>query len=255
MFLLRVLAILLCILLPAHAADTVLRLSNGEWPPYFSETMRHYGAGSRIVSEAFASEGVRVGYGFFPWNRSLLLAEQGVWDGTLLWLRNEERERNFYLSEPVIDSGYVLFYRVGERFDWQSLSDLKPYRIGGTLGYDYGATFTAAERSGELRVERAGSDEVNFRKLLAGHIDIFPMDKTVGYYMLHLHFPAVEVARLTHHGKPLRADPLYLLLSKKNPANRELMQRFNRGLRKLQASGKVERYLQESRQGLYDAGK
>ena len=89
--------------------DTI-RLTNGEWPPYLSEHLEHYGVVSRIVTEAFALEGVKVEYGFFPWKQAYELAESGEWDGSLIWLRTPEREQYFYFSEPILQCNYVFWH-------------------------------------------------------------------------------------------------------------------------------------------------
>ena len=93
----------------AFAQETI-RITNGEWPPYLSEKLKHNGLASRIVREAFELEGIQVVYDFFPWNRSLMLAQTGEWDGTAVWLRSPEREQEFYISDPVVQSTYVFFH-------------------------------------------------------------------------------------------------------------------------------------------------
>ena len=82
-------------------AEEKLRLASGEWSPYQSEMLKYYGVASRIVTEAFALHGIKLEYGYFPWDRSLEYAETGEWDGTLarffgLTRRNEGR---IFISE------------------------------------------------------------------------------------------------------------------------------------------------------------
>lgn len=226
------------------AADSV-RLTNGEWPPYLGEQLPHQGVASRIVAEAFALEGVEVRWEFHPWARSLQLAERGKRHGSAVWLRSPEREAKFFISDPVVESGYYLFHRKDYAFDWQQVSDLQGRRLAGTRGYDYGEAFQQAEAAGQLRVNRVNSDEIAFRQLLARRVDLFPMDKVVGFDMLHQHFSAAERAQLSFHPKPLRSDSLHLLLSREVAGNAELIERFNRGLEQLRASGKIAQYLLE----------
>ena len=66
---------LLFLLLPfsALSKEQVIRLANGEWPPYTSKDLPNYGLGSQIVSEAFAEVGIKVEYGFFPMEALLLV--------------------------------------------------------------------------------------------------------------------------------------------------------------------------------------
>jgi polar amino acid transport system substrate-binding protein len=230
-------------------AETV-RLTNGEWPPYLGEQLPHYGVASRIVSEAFALQGINVNWEFHPWARSLQLAQSGKRSGSAVWMHNDEREKSFFYSDPVLESGFYLFHRKDYLFDWRQLSDLEKLHLVGTRGYDYGDAFQQAEASGQLRVNRVTSDETAFRQLIAGRVDVFPVDKVVGFDMLHQYFTGAERAKLTFHPQPLRLDSLHLLLSREVPGNAELMVRFNRGLAQLRESGKVAQYLLEIQQPL-----
>lgn len=244
------LVLVLTLLCAGPALADRVRLTNGEWPPYLGEQLAHSGVASRIVAEAFALEGIAVDWEFHPWARSLRLAEQGKRDGSAVWLSSAERESKFFISDPVVESGYYLFHRKNYVFDWQQVTDLHGRRLAGTRGYDYGAAFEQAEASGALRVNRVTSDETAFRQLLAGRIDLFPMDKVVGFDLLHQHFSAAERAQLSFHPKPLRSDSLHLLLSRQVPGNAELIARFNQGLAQLRESGKVAQYLLEIQQPL-----
>ncbi|VXB70436.1 substrate-binding periplasmic protein [Pseudomonas sp. 8O] len=242
--------VLLVLLLGSTQAAEQVRLTNGEWPPYLGETLPHHGVVSRIVAEAFALQGVEVQWEFHPWARSLKMAEQGRRDGSAVWLANPEREQRFHISEPVVESGYYLFHRKNHAFDWNDVEDLRGLRIAGTRGYDYGEAFERAEAAGELEVARLTGDEQGLRQLLAGRVDLFPVDKVVGFDLLYQKFSAAERQRLSFHRKPLRSDSLHLLLSREVPGNAELMQRFNRGLNQLRDSGKISQYLLEIQQPL-----
>ncbi|GLK88172.1 substrate-binding periplasmic protein [Pseudomonas turukhanskensis] len=245
--------VLLCISLlvgAAQAAADEVRLTNGEWPPYLGQSLPHQGIASRIVAEAFALEGITVQWDFYPWARALMLAQRGQRAGTAVWLRNEQRDHDFYVSDPVVDSSYYLFHRKDHPIDWQDVHDLKGLQIGGANGFDYGAAFQQAEADGSLTVRRQTNEQVGLRQLLAGRIDVFPMDKTVAFDMLHQHFSAAERAQLTFSPKPLRSDTLHLMLSRAVPGNAELIARFNDGLKQLRDSGKIAQYLMEVQQPL-----
>lgn len=243
------LLLLIVVLGSVHAADRV-RLTNGEWPPYLGEDLPHHGVASRIVAEAFALQNVEVQWEFHPWARSLKMAEQGTRDGSAVWLYNREREQRFHISDPVVESGYYLFHRKSRHFDWNSVEDLRGLRIAATRGYDYGEAFQQAEAAGEIDVVRLTGDEQGLRQLLAGRIDLFPVDKVVGFDLLYQHFSAAERRLLSFHPVPLRSDSLHLLLSREVPGNAELMQRFNQGLARLRDSGKISQYLLEIQQPL-----
>jgi len=226
-----------------------VRLASGEWPPYLSEKLPHFGVASRIVTDAFAAKGITVEYGYFPWARSLKLAQDGNWDGSLIWQKTPEREQDFYFSETVITGQNVFFHLKSRPFEWKEMKDLAGLHIGATLDYTYGEAFTKAEADGTLTVERVPSDEQNLRKLLAGRIDIFPLDLDVGLAMLRENLTPEEAAQITYNPLPIQSTSFSIMLSKKVPRNKEMLDLFNAGLKELIASGKVQQYIEESRQG------
>jgi polar amino acid transport system substrate-binding protein len=225
-------------------SQQTVRITSGEWAPYCSENLEYHGLALRIITEAFVREGVKVEYSFFPWDQAMNKAQTREWDGSAAWFRSPEREKNFYISDPVLISGYVFFYLKRMVFDWRTMNDLKKYKIGATNGYDYGKAFQEAEKQGIIHVERLARDEMNLDNLLNGKIDIFPEDKDVGMDILYHQYPFYKYVNVTTHPKRLREDPLHLLLSKSNPKNQKLMELFNKGLKKLKESGDYDRYMQ-----------
>ncbi|MBT8766821.1 substrate-binding periplasmic protein [Metapseudomonas boanensis] len=246
----RALLLILCLFCHGFAAAEEVRLTNGEWAPYLGAQLPHHGVASRIVEEAFGLEGVQVRWEFFPWARSLHLAERGERGGTAVWMRSPERERRFHISDPVIECSYYLFHLKERPLEWRRVADLRGLRLGGAIDYDYGEAFQQAEHDKQLEVKRLSNEEQGLRMLLAGRLDAFPMDTVVASVLLRERFSAAESARLSFHPKPLRTDSLHLLLSREVAGSRELMERFNRGLARLRKSGKVSQYLMEIQQPL-----
>lgn len=230
-------------------SQQTVRITSGEWAPYCSENLEHYGLASRVITEAFARVGVNVEWSFLPWDQAMEKAQTGEMDGTAAWFRSPEREKIFYISEPVVMSGYVFFHLKSTIFNWNTMDDLKKYKIGATEGFDYGIAFQEAEKQGIIQVERLAKDELNFDSLLNGKIDIFPNDIDVGMSQMYQRYPYYTYVKVTTHPKRLREDPLYLLLSKSNKENQKLLKLFNKGLKKLKESGDYDRYAQELRHG------
>ena len=236
-----VLAALLLVLtsVPLWGKDTV-RLGIGEMPPYFSARLPGYGFLARVIAESFARQGVEVRFVFVPWNRALVNAASGSLDGTPGWFRTPEREATYLLCDPLILDSQSFFHLKTLPFRWASLGDLRGVTLGGTRGYSYGREVDAAIREGRLRVDWSGSDEANFRKLLGGRIRVFPMNTRVGLDLLRREFSPDVAASVTYHPKPLREEPLFLLLTRRNPRSEERLRRFNQGLKELKASGRYD---------------
>nr|WP_269783451.1 transporter substrate-binding domain-containing protein [Marinibactrum halimedae] len=222
-----------------------VRVCNGEWPPYMSESLKHYGVGSRIVSEAFASQGVEVEYDFLPWKRGLSYAREGFRDGTIGWLRRPDKERHFWYSDPIFSTKWVFLHLKEKDFEWRTVSDLAGLKVGAIIGNTYTAEFRAAENAGTIKVVRIKNEASAMKMLLSGRIDVYPTDIHVAYSTLSKWFSQESINKLTYHPHPLMDEPTFLLLSKKIPRNRSIITIFNKGLQALKASGQYEAYLSE----------
>ena len=235
-------------------SQTTVSLANGEWPPYHSQKMKHFGLASHIIEDASALEGIKVTYHFAPWKRGMKMAEYGDLNGTAMWRYQSDFAEKFYYSDPVLKSETVFFHLKSNPFDWQVFEDLKGLNIGGTIGYSYNEEYRQAERSKSYHIHRISKDELNFSMLLRERIDIFPITKEVGYFLLRTKFQPDVVNLITHHNKsitPENEKTLHLLLSKGNKNNEKLMASFNSGLKKLKKSGRYDEYLVDLENGKY----
>lgn len=221
-------------------ADDAITLTSGEWMPYISARAPYYGPISRIVTEAFALEGVKVNYLFRPWSRAYAEAAGGSANGSIVWSsseRDSDRARNFHFSDVIFDGKSVYFYL--KTFDWNKRS-LTGVRLGGTAGYEY-----LFDKDPWIQVDRtAPSDELNFRKLVAGRFDVFPANLDVGRHILREELTPEQAMQVTWDPKPYNITHYHLLLSKKDPSSLRYMALFNKGLKKLKDSGKYAEYMQ-----------
>ncbi|MDX1599796.1 MAG: transporter substrate-binding domain-containing protein [Marinobacter sp.] len=185
---------------------------------------------------AFAKHDRPVTYGFFPWSRARMLAEKGVWDGSVAWTCRPEMLKHFHFSDPIVAHNYVLFHRTSMDFDWNEVQDLESYRIGLTQDYNYGKKFEEAVAAGTISAEVTTSDQTNFRKLAAGRIDLFPIEPAVGMGMIK----TLNLSdKITFHTTPLQSDYLYLILSRRVPDSERYLKEFNEGLDELRQSGRL----------------
>ena len=235
----------------AKSPDKVV-IANGEWAPYFAESFEHYGVVSRVVKESFELEGVTVEYVFHPWKRGMEEAKTGKINATMGYGKKAERLEFFdYSSTPIMENTNVIFHRVDKPIQWNTVSDLAAYKLGGTVGYFYGKELEEAEKAGTIKIERGRDEKLVFKKLFAGRIDGLPSDLDAGYHIINDLLTPEEAKQLTNHSKKLDTFPCYLLLGKTRPENKELMELFEKGFKKLRDSGKVDQYWKESREGKY----
>lgn len=229
----------------AASGLTDVTFTTGEYPPYLSEGLPHGGSAARIVTEALAAEGIRVHYQFFPWKRAYEEAREGRFAGSVMWLKNSEREKDFLYSDPVVITRSVLFYAKAAPVHWNRLSDLAGLHLGGAQGYFYGDEWARLEKSGVLQVDRVAVDPINIAKLAKGRIQAVPLEIEVGLYTIH-QMPGMAPL-LDYDPKTLLEAPMYLLVSKNWAGGAALLGRFNAGLAQLRAAGLTERYVLEGR--------
>lgn len=239
----------------ANGTREVITLTTGEWRPYMSEQFARYGAIPAIVSAAFALEGIEVNYVFRPWKRAYEEAADGRADGSLAWSSsqrgNDQRRRVFYFSDMVFEGQSVFFHLKSAPFRWRDNQALRGVSIGGTIGYQY-----SFDGYPGIRIDRsAPTDELNFRKLLAGRFQIFPSNLDVGLYFLRRQLPPEQAALITWDPEPYDTTSYHLVLNRKNTANPGYLARFNRGLQQLKASGKYQQYIDEMRNEMHGIAK
>jgi len=237
----------------ASFAQNVVRLTNGEWPPFQSKNaLKHHGVLSRIVTEAFAAQGIQVKYGFFPWKRALNYAKTGVWDGSVGWAWNRaDFVDAFYFSDPILTVPKALFYLKKQPVKWETMDDLAGLTIGVTDGYTYGVEFDKAREDGVFEVQEVSTDLQNIHKLLFGRFDAFAMGIDVAYYLLHKNFLPDEIEKVAYWPKPLTVSEMCVIFPIKNKNSPFLIRTLNRGLDELKKGGRIDAYVQESRIGKY----
>lgn len=235
---------------PSFAGDTV-RITTGEFPPYVSENLKHQGLVTRIVREAFRLVDMEAQFKFFPWKRSKNLVKIGAWDACSFWAKMPSIEKNFHVSDTLVEGPLVFFHSRKTDFDWQNVEDLQEYRIGGVLGNVYGPAIASAEKAGKIDIYRLPGEKEAMKLLVNGGIEIFPVNREAGFYLLHKNFPGKKLREITYHPKPIRISDYALIFSKKPEKSKKLVERFNTGLKKLKESGRYEKYLKESREGAY----
>ena len=217
-----------------------LRLATGELPPYATASRPDQGIALDIVRRAFAYAGFEVQYTFKPWTRSLEEARAGQWDGTAYWGRNPQRDKGFLISDNVLTEQWVFVYRdnpAAKSFDWKTLQDLAGLRVGAVQSYTYTPEFWRLQAAGTLNVSLAGDDLANLRLLLAGRLDVVPIERNVACYLMGAHLVPAEAAQLRAHPRLLtRQFTTHLMLSDKLPQSAARMRAFNQGLRILQGS-------------------
>jgi len=250
---LGMLATLLTLLALARSAyaDEALRvdLTADEYAPMISETLPSGGLMTQIVRESFKIGGVEAVVQFLPNNRAITGVMKGLYPGSFGWTHSAERDQKLLFSHtPIYNFRIVFFQRAGETYNWKNLADLKGSRIGSTLGNFYSDEFAALRIAADAQVEEAGSDLANMKKLLAGRIDLFPMDEESGRFLLSRNFLPDEQRKIISQTQAISEVPVYVVMRRDLPRAAELLDRFDRGYQQLVESGELAKLIGEAKQ-------
>ena len=234
--------ILSCLLSGSSVWAEAVKLAIGDWEPYTSATNPKGKLLEKVVTEAFKLEGVEVKYEYFPWKRSIINAETGESDGTFPWNKTTEREGLFHIHKTsLLKDDSVYFHLKSTPFDWKSMNDIKKYKVGVTIGYKDEKIY----KDKGINADPVPSEEMNFKKMLAGRIDVYMTSKVVGYSTIHKLFTPEEAKLFTNHPTPVEQGEFYILFSKKTTNGKALADKFDEGMKKLKDSGAYKKILAE----------
>lgn len=235
---------LLCLVLlkvsAAQAAPPVLVIATSELPPYVSAEPQNSFL-TTLLPEVAKEMGVVFEFRFMPWPRCEIAVDTlQVW-ATMPYVPSSEREQKFLFSEPLYSKRTMLFHYdnggPSPARTFTSLSELHPYKLGGVRGYYYQSLFAQAG----LELELASSEELSFRKLRAGRVDLVPAVETVGWSVIRNTFTAEEQSRFDVLDTPLNVGHNYLMTSNRYPNATQLLERFNTALSTLRENGVYHR--------------
>ena len=225
------------VFISTNAYAQTVKIATGEWAPFISESLANQGLVAAIIDESFKTQQLQTQYGFYPWKRAMDLASKGSWHATTPWAMSEERKTDFYYSLPIIEESNVLLHHKDLDLTWSNFEDLSQYKIGITKGYSYGDEFTAAEANKILRVQRTSTDRQNLKKLVAGRIDIFIVEKNVAKSLIKNELKPEVANNYIFNEKPLSTRGLHLLFSKASPTAKVMLNAFNTGLTTIKDNG------------------
>ena len=216
-------------------------LATGEWSPFTSESLPEFGFASEIVKEAFNVQGIEVEFKFFPWKRCEALVKNGEVLATFPYKKTEKRSEKFIFSKSILTTKNFFYYvKNGKDFQYEDLSDLQGYKIGGVLGYFYKPIF---EKAG-LNVEYSSKEVHCLKKLLAGRIDLYPGNQIPTWELIKNELPD-QVDKFATLPKPFLKGENHLMFSKDNPMADKYIEIFNKGLKKIKDSGKYDKIVKK----------
>jgi polar amino acid transport system substrate-binding protein len=233
-------------------AEDIITIATLEYSPWTGKNLKFHGFVNHVITEAFKRKGYSVKFTYLPWKRGLIETKNGNYSALSYVYLSKDRKKEFFLSDPISEEKIVFFHLQSKPIkDWKTLDDLKAYKFGATRGYTYTKEFWQAVESKQLKVDVTDSDKQNFKKLLAGRIDIFPSGLVNGYSFLQREFGANKTHLLSYHPNPLSKTTGHLAFTRSREKSENLRQVFNQGLAQLKEEGRYDQFVVDLLAGKY----
>lgn len=175
-----------------------IKLAAFEYPPFYYEQNGNIrGIAVELLEELCKRMDVNFKLKIYPLKRALGYLKDGNIDAILVLIKTTEREKYLAYTEPFITVRGLIWSaadRKDVKVDFEQLEDLKPYKIGATLGYSYGQKLDDLLKT--MNVDYAKRDYNNYKKLMSHRIDIFPGNEIVakGLFKIYPEFKNKFVA-------------------------------------------------------------
>lgn len=232
--------------LSVPAQTRTLKIATGEFAPYMAAARADQGISLSVVRRAFELSGYQVEFSFLPWSRALAETRIGKWDATAAWGNNPERNPPFFVSENVVSEKWVFVYRNAVKFSWNSLADLKPYRVGLIQDYTYTPEMWSMASAGHFKSDKLPSEVVAIKMLLLDRLDVAPMERNVACDVLQKNFTNADAAKLSVDPKQMiDTFTSHVLLPRALAESATRVADFNAGLKKLKASPEYAKLLSQ----------
>jgi hypothetical protein len=215
-----------------------------DWPPY-SGALAKQGFLSRVLREAYATQGHSVSVTVLPWLRAIKVAMSGTPNGPIGFYSASEQEcldAKGRASDPIGYYQFFLAQRKGSQPTWRSWKDLHGKRIGVIEGYDNGPDIARLVSQSLITTDVAPNDLSSLQKLAAKRVDYAVTDSRVFEYLQKVHsLSSLELAARPITGKL----PLYVCFNL-TPAAEAMRLALNEGIKKVNVEAIAQNYLRPS---------
>jgi len=228
---------LLCFACPVFGQDKVVSLCTyPHWAPYVHPDLPQGGLATDIINQAFISQGYTVTIAWMPWARALATAKNAICDGITEAYHTPERALWGRYSQPYYEVQGAFYSRKNSNITFQTLDDLKSYRIGFMRGASVSAEFDAASFLNKTEVN---SLKQGLKMLDRNRLDLIINNRLV----IEFELGNMEAENYGISDRIVIVNPyvttrnLHVLFSKKSKNSQILILDFNKGLDKIKKNG------------------
>jgi polar amino acid transport system substrate-binding protein len=244
-----------CLVALGEEPTRPFRFAMEDYPPFeYEEGGVAKGINVEVTTRIMDRLDIPFEISFYPFSRGWMLLQKGKADAAPSvsyqsfrepYLFYSDAQKAFQSTGNIPDdhlwlTEYVFFVhrRLKGSLRFRSYEQVKQdnYRIGVNKDYSYHPAFWEHDLNRQILITPADA----FRALAEGRIELFPMDRTVGLWMLKR--MGLET-KITHLGRPLFSKPYLMVFSKASdyPDIQGVMRRFYAELAAMRESGEYDR--------------
>lgn len=236
----RACAVLLFWAIGGGVVSEPLRLAANAWPPFTDARLLNKGLASDLVNTALARAGYATVQSEVPWARALLGLQHGRFDAVVGAWYSAERTAFGYYSQPYLINRIRFVQRRGSGVRFTQLADLYGYRIAVSRGYAYSPAF---DNDGQLHKTEVTDFSAAARMVHAQRLDLTLEDEYVARYLFSRELADIQ-ADLEFLPQPLSESNLYLLVSRRHPQHRQIVEAFDQAIEAMRADGSYAQIFQ-----------
>lgn len=226
----------------AVTPERPLLLVTFSYPPFIEERPGKPLSGPMVdlVTEAFRRMEQPMRIEAYPLARGLNMLGGGRADAMFTMKKTPERMAHYrFPRRSLLTQDFVVFVRKDSGIRYTGdLKSLFERSVGVVDQVSYGGRFDSAARHGDFRkLEVTQSFELNFRKLLAGRMDVVVSSRVVGLSILR-RLNARSQVQVS--GPPIETVQSYLMFNKSQVSRRQV-EAFDRALEAMREDGSLAR--------------
>lgn len=190
-----------------------------------------------ILERIFKEENIKYEYKIVPWETSLRMIEEGYADIIPSIAYSNERERIMEFSTSYRENSIYAIYSLNEEENSiRSINDLKNKTVGVIDSYKY---FDEFDNMISIKKVNCISEGILLDRLLKGQIEYAMFNMNIGdYYIKNKNLSHKVIKQPYMHVEYNPKDTLYGVSKAKD--NIELLDRINKGLKKIVKSGEIK---------------
>ncbi|TDJ07444.1 MAG: transporter substrate-binding domain-containing protein [Deltaproteobacteria bacterium] len=209
----------------------VIFLMDKDYPPYMylDKDKKIRGLYPSMIKEISFRMGINPKFEPLRWDKAVEEAKKGK-KGLIGVYKSTMREKYFDFSEPYYDEIIRIYVLRGKEFPYERIQDLKFKTVGWKKGFSYGSRMDKARELKYFKVKERKTIEGLFDDLAAGKTNCLVIDEMSALRAQLNHEPAQKAKHLE---MALAENSVYLAFGKQGK-QKELIEKFNKGLLELQ---------------------